>query len=163
MAGSVSAFTAVTDTRIDQLGLHQLTSAGVIDDSVSLTATSQFNEAGYSSKAWASFTDTEGSVDNYTLFFFFEATSVKVDGSTFELLAGATGNCWVDNVIYRMYDVTTPTNFYGIKLTVPERYVLNPPLTDNYSYKIIVRTNDTDVKLEETISIGHDFCSQAAQ
>lgn len=164
MTNNISGFTGVTAQDISSFDIQRLLPSGEFDADTTLTSTTQFSESGYSSYSWGSFSDNEGQIDDYYLYFFFEATSLNATASTYELITGDSGYCSVDSTIYQMLDGTTPTNFYAIRLIIPERYDgTSQDHEDEYSCEVNILTNDDDVKLTETITVSHEFCVQITQ
>lgn len=141
---------ATTGVTLSSLNAKKIVNGAPTGDT--LSASTQLSSTGDS---WGSFTDT-ASIDNYSVYFFFSASSLNAGESTYT--TPAYNGCVVDPVIKEITDVT---NLYAIKVTFPERYE-QAAGTETYTTNISLRTNDVDVSLDKTISITHRYCQMAS-
>lgn len=159
-------FLRISGTTLDYLGggdsgvynIRKISGGDLTDET--LISTSQLVNIG---DTWASFADTAGSLDDYYLYFFFNASSVVAEASSYELIEGEEGRSEIDGNIYRIEEGNEETNYYALKIKLPERYEgsAKHPST-RYTYHINIMTNDSDVHLDKNISITHNYCPIAS-
>jgi hypothetical protein len=143
----------VPEVSISELGLKKIVNGAPTGDS--LTSTTQIS----SSDAWGKIVENNGNYE-YKLYFFFQATSLNSTGSTYEI-TGGTNVFGVNQNIKRIIERGSLTNIYAIEMSVRERYESSGDSpSDSYDCRVIIKTNDDGVQLEETIVINHDFCIQ---
>jgi hypothetical protein len=146
-------FTGTSGVTLANLGAYKIVN-GAPDTGTPLTNSGQLSSIGYS---WGSFSDSAGSIDYYSVYFFFSASSLNVSGSTYTNPTQYAG-CRVDDKIINITDVA---NLYAIEVTFPERYESTSG-TMTYTSEIVLKTNDEDVSLSKTISIAHQYCQIAS-
>ena len=148
MANFSASTTGVT---LPSLGAQKIINGAPTGET--LTGPSQLSSTGYS---WGSFSDSPSSIDSYSVYFFFSASSLNAGASTYT--PPEYTDCVVDPVIIKFTDVT---NLYAVKVKFPERYEPSSG-TATYSIPIVLKTNDADVELSKEISITHKYCKSAS-
>ena len=143
-------FTGTTGVTLASLNAQKIVNGAPTGEP--LTASTQLSSTGDS---WGSFTDTAAFNDNYSVYFFFSASSLNATGSTY---TNPQQYATVDNKIIAIRDVP---NLYAIKVTFPERYESSAGEA-TYTAPISLKTNDADVSLDKTISITHRYCQSAS-
>lgn len=167
MAININQFTAVTSVTISGLGngnsIKEIVNNQPIGDS--LTSTTQLSSSAVS---WGSFNEAESSSDpdEYSIYFFFSASSINVESSTYEdmHISGQTSvfsGAEISNVIYRIEEDGEDTDFYAIKVTFKERYEENAGY-DIYTSAIHLETTNSDTYLETELQIKHTYCKSSA-
>lgn len=123
---------------------------------VELTGSTQLSSTG---DTWGYFEETAGSssMDIYSVFFFFEASSVNTGACTYTTSTASTKY----DIYNKIYHLTgdTNANIYAIKLTFKERYETVSGQSAQYTTTISIKTNDPDLPaLQKTITVTHNFC-----
>lgn len=156
---ATTGFTGIEDIAYANLAGNGKKARKIVNNAPTGDLLSDSSQLSSTGDTWGYFEETtDASIDKYSVFFFFEASSVNTGACTYTTSTAST-KYDIYNKIYHLTGDTKNANIYAIKLTFDERYETVAGQSATYTTIINIKTNDPDLAaLQKTITVTHNFC-----
>jgi hypothetical protein len=146
-----------SSTGITEIAAFRIDDTGHPNTGSPLTRTSELQST---TIAWGNFAET-ASLDMYSVFFFFSASSLDCANSTFEIEQGTYTGVSFSTAIYRIKEDGLDTNYYALLMVFPERYE-DEAGSATYRVGLHLQTNDPETFINTTVQTLHTYCKRSS-